>query len=174
MLSFKIKDVLILHDKKSVTVLDEQDRIVGEIKKTTVPGNEKGTTFVFEQEGVRARLGIKKGRLLFAAYRFQLNGEEFQLKDNKLNSVLYFCVSGTIHGKIWQIEENWDQEIEVSVDGKKVALIKPKSFLGADLLIDAEASRHPLLFSLTCLMYFMLKIYREETEFIEDVMEEFL
>lgn len=112
--------------------------------------------------------------MLFAAYRFQLNGEEFQLKDNKLNSVLYFCVSGTIHGKIWRIEENWDQEIEVSVDGKKVALIKPKSFLGADLLIDAEASRHPLLFSLTCLMYFMLKIYREETEFIEDVMEEFL
>ncbi|PAF15519.1 MAG: PRC domain-containing protein [Shouchella clausii] len=174
MLSFKIKDVLILHDKKSVTVLDEQDRIVGEIKKTTVPGNEKGTTFVFEQEGVKATLGIKKGRLLFATYRFQVNGEEFQLKDNTLNSMLYFCVSGTIDGKKWRIDENWDQELDVSVDGKKVALIKPHSFLGADLLIDAEASRHPLLFSLTCLMYFMLKIYREETEFIEDVMEEFL
>ncbi|MFP7332391.1 hypothetical protein SFC23_03365 [Shouchella clausii] len=99
MLSFKIKDVLILNDKKSVTVLDEQERVIGEIKKTTVAGNEKGTTFVFEQEGVRATLGIKKGRLLFATYRFQLNGEEFQLKDNTLNSVLYFCVSGTIHGK---------------------------------------------------------------------------
>lgn len=106
MLSFKIKDVLILNDKKSVTVLDEQERIIGEIKKTTVPGNEKGTTFVFEQEGVRATLGIKKGRLLFATYRFQLNGEEFQLKDNTLNSVLYFCVSGTIHGKKWRIGEN--------------------------------------------------------------------
>ncbi|PAD93757.1 hypothetical protein [Shouchella clausii] len=174
MLSFKIKDVLILNDKKSVTVLDEQERIIGEIKKTTVPGNEKGTTFVFEQEGVRATLGIKKGRLLFATYRFQLNGEEFQLKDNTLNSVLYFCVSGNIHGKKWRIEENWDQELDVSVDSKKVALIKPNSFLGADLLIDAEASRHLLPFSLTCLMYFMLKIYQEETEFIEDIIEELL
>lgn len=174
MLSFKIKDVLILNDKKSVTVLDGQDHKIGEIKKTTVPGNEKDTTFVFEQEGVKATLGIKKGRLLFATYRFQINGEEFQLKDNTLNSVLYFCVSGTIHGKKLRIEENWDQEIEVRVDGKKVALVKPKSFLGADLLIDAEASRHGLLFSLTCLMYFMLKIYRKESEFIEDIIEEFL
>lgn len=57
---------------------------------------------------------------------------------------------------------------------KKVALIKPKSFLGADLLVDAEASRHALLFSLSCLMYFMVKIYRKETEFIEDIIEELL
>ena len=175
LVTFKIKDVLLFNEKKSVNVLNNDDHVIAEVKKLSFSGNEKGKTFVLEQNGEQSILGIKKGRLIFATYRFQINDEEFILKDNPVNSILYFCVNGVIHGKKLRIEENWNKEIELKVDGQKVALIKPKSLaLEATVLMNEEALHHSQLFSLTCLMYFMYKIYKDETEIIENMIGEWL
>ncbi|MDY0404489.1 hypothetical protein P5G51_002865 [Virgibacillus sp. 179-BFC.A HS] len=175
MVTFKIKDVLLLNEKKSVTVLNNEDHVIAEVKKLSFSGNEKGKTFVLEQNGEQTILGIKKGRLIFATYRFQINGEEFILKDNPVNSIFYFCIDGMIHGKKLRIEEKWKKEIGLKIDGNEVALIKPESLgFGATILMNEETSRHSDLFSLTCLMYFMYKIYKDETEIIENMIGEWL
>ncbi|BFH62700.1 hypothetical protein [Paenibacillus azoreducens] len=172
MVTFKIQDMFIFNEKKYVNVLDDEDHVIAEVMKTSISGNEKGNTFVLKRNGEQTALGIKEGRLIFASYRFQINGEEFILKDNTVNSILYFCVDGMLHGKKLRFEENWDHKIEVKVDGKKVALIEPNAFsFGATFFMDEKASRDLLLFSLTCMMYFMFKIYKDETEIIESMFD---
>ncbi|WP_230191151.1 hypothetical protein [Paenibacillus sp. CECT 9249] len=140
--------------------------------KVSNSGNEAGKTFVLERNGDQAVLGIQKGRLVFANYRFQIDGEEFILKDNAVNSLLYFCVDGTAFGKKLRIEENWDEEIEVKVDGRKAALMKPNTIsLEATIVMDEEVAGDWMLFSLTCLMYFMFMIYKDETDIIESIFD---
>lgn len=171
--TFKIQDVFLSNENKHVKVLDDEDRVIAEIMKAPILGYEKGNSFVLKRNGEQTVLGIKKGRLVFASYRFQINSEEFILKDNTINSLLYFCVDGVVHGKKLRIEENWDHKLEVKVDGQKVALIEPNAFsLGATILMDEEASRDLLLFSLSCMMYFMYKIYKDETKIIESMFDE--
>ncbi|UNK15900.1 hypothetical protein MNQ98_15175 [Paenibacillus sp. N3/727] len=173
MVTFKIKDVLFFNEKKNVNVLDSEDRIIAKVMKASNSENENGKTFVLERNGEQTVLGIKKGRLIFADYRFLINGEEYILKDNKINSLLYFCVDGMALGKKLRIEENWNKEIEVKVDGQKVALIKPNtSSLEATVVMEEEASRQVLLFSLTCLIYFMFMIYKNESKIIESIIDE--
>lgn len=175
MLIFQIKDVSLFDAKKSISIVDNEGNTIADILKTSVPENEKDNTFFLKQNNKEAVLGIKKGRVLFATYRFQIDGEEFTFKDNTINSILYFCVDGMIHGKKLRFEENWNEEIDVKLAGKKVALIKPKPLsLGATILIDEEISHNLQLFSLTCLMYFMFKVYKKETDVIESIIDELI
>lgn len=149
--------------------------IIAKVMRASNSGNEAGKIFAVEQNGEHATLGIKKRRLFFADYRFHMNTKEFILKDNPINSLLYFCVDGTVLGKKLRIEENWDKEIEVKLDRRKVALIKPNTLsLEATIFMEEEASRHFLLFSLTCLMYVMFIIYKDESKIIERLMDELL
>ena len=173
MLTFQIKNASLFDVNKGITILDNEDQTIAEILKTSVPGNEKGKTFILKQNGKEAVLGIKKGRLFFATYRFQIDGEEFTFKDNPINSILYFCVDGIINGQKLRFEENWKEEIDVIIDGQKVAFIKPRLSLEATILMDKETISNSLLFSLTCLMYFMFKIYKDESDVVESIIDEF-
>lgn len=63
----------------------------------------------------------------------------------------------------------------MKLDGQKVALIKPNTLsLEATIFMEEEASHHFLLFSLTCLMYFMVIIYKDESKIIERLIDELL
>ncbi|MGG4442784.1 hypothetical protein [Brevibacillus fortis] len=57
-------------------VFDSENNIIAKVMKASNSGNEVGKTFALELNGELAALGIKKGRLFLADYRFQMNGEE--------------------------------------------------------------------------------------------------
>src|SRR5699024_9394249 len=132
-----------------------------DIFKVFYPGKEEGSSFGLRKDREEIYLGIEKGRLLFATYHVDFNGTTWILKDNTIRSTVSFCVDGEIHDKKIRCKENWKKEVHVKLDGEKVAIIKPHLYsLEAMISMKTEESRDPLLFAVTCLMYFMFKIYQ--------------
>jgi len=174
-ISFQLKTVIQNINKRKIYILDEKDNEIAEIFKVSHPGKEKGSSFVLCRNGEKIYLGIEKGRFLFATYHVDLNGETWVLKDNMIRSTVYFCVDGEIHDKKIRFEENWKKEVDVKLDGEKIATIKPHSYsLEATISMKTEVSQDSLLFAVTCLMYFMFKIYQDEVEVIESILDEWI
>src|SRR5699024_66 len=139
---------------------------IADIFKVSYPGKEKGSSFVLRKNREEIYLGIEKGRLLFATYHVDFNGKTWILKDNMIRSTVYFCVDGEIHDKKIRFEENWKKEVDIN---------KPHLYsLEATISMKTEESRDPLLFAVTCLMYFMFKIYQDEVEVIESILDEWI
>lgn len=175
MISFQIKSVPLFNTKKTIHILNDTNQTVAEIVKTTNSEHERGTTFTFKQNEKEACLGIKKGRILFATYNFEANGEPFTFKDNPMQSILSFSVSGKLQHEKITFRENWNEEIEVNLDKQHVATIQPHSLsLDATVLIDETHANHFTLFSLTCFMYLMYIIYKDETDTIETIIDELI
>lgn len=175
MKSFQLKSVMQNINKRKIYILDEKDNKIADIFKVSYPGKEKGSSFVLRKNREEIYLGTEKGRLLFATYHVDFNGKTWILKDNMIRSTVYFCVDGELHDKKIRFEENWKKEVDVKLDGEKVAIIKPHLYsLEATISMKTEESRDPLLFAVTCLMYFMFKIYQDEVEVIESILDEWI
>ena len=137
---------------------------------------EKGHAFVYTSrtDDQSIHVGIQKGRLIFADYLLQVADQTFSLQDHKGKSLLYFAVSGVINGKNIYIEEDWDGHIELKVEKEKIGLIKPYTIRkGAKIDIFNEADQDFYL-PILSLFYFMFQIYKKESEFVEDLIEEAL
>ncbi|TSB47489.1 hypothetical protein [Alkalicoccobacillus porphyridii] len=150
--------------------------VLAEIHKLHAAPYEKGHAFIYKSKDNASaiHLGIKKGRLLFAQYLLQIESESYTLQDHKAKTLLYFAVSGKINGKQIDVEENWNEHIDLRVAGEKVAILKPYAIRsGANIDIVHEA-KNELYLSILALFYFMYQIYKEETAFVEDLIEEAL
>ncbi|GAA0372378.1 hypothetical protein [Bacillus horti] len=147
---------------------------LAEVRKLHAEHYEKDHAFVYKSRNDDrfVHLGVKKGRLLFAQYLLQFDHESYLFQDHKAKTLLYYAVSGSIKGKPIYLEENWDGHIELKEDGDKVAILKPYLIRsGADIEILQEADNELYLPILT-LFYFMYQIYKKESDFIDDLIEE--
>lgn len=172
---YQFKDVLFMKKGKTLTVENDEKEFVGIIEKADVSECEKGHTFSFIIDGgTPVVIGIKKRSIknfLVATYIIKTEGKTYALKDKVGNSLLYFCVEGDIDGQTIRIEENWSEDIEVKVDQTLIATIKANELtFKTTIFIENNISKSSILFAVTVLMYFMYKIYKSESEFIENIL----
>ncbi|MDY0404169.1 hypothetical protein P5G51_000985 [Virgibacillus sp. 179-BFC.A HS] len=172
---FEFKDALYIKKGKVLPVANEEREHIGFIEKVDISGCEKGHGFTFtDNDGTTVAIGIQKRgikNLLAATYLIKTTNETYTLKDKVGNSLLYFCVEGNIDGKNIRVEENWSKEVEVKVDHTHIATIRPADFsFHTIILVEDNLCESSILFAVVVLMYFMYKIYKNESEFIEDIL----
>lgn len=175
MKQYQFNDLLYLKEKNAIQVENREKESVGTIKKADISGYEKRSAVSFTtHKGSEIKLGIKKRNiknLLVATYIIETEEKTYFLKDKPGNSLLYFCVVGNIDEQDIRIEENWSNEIEVKIDQIHIATIKTNEFtLKTTILTEDNIYESSLLFAVTILMYFMYKIYKNESEFIENIL----
>lgn len=177
MKQYHFEDVLYMKKGRILHVKNEKRESIGHIKKEDISECEKGGSFslTFNDE-TTVVMGIEKRSLknfLVATYIIKMEGMTYALKDKAGNSLLYFCVLGEIDGKNIQIYENWSEEVEVKIDGTHIATIKPDNFsFKTRILIDDNFDESCTFFAVTVLIYFMYKIYKKETAFIENLISD--
>jgi len=173
MRKYQFKDALFMREKNTISVEDEQQNQVGYIKLVNIPNCEKRHAFSFTiGENQVIKMGIKKRGItnfLVATYIVQTKGKEYTLIDKVGNNLLYFCVEGEIKKKKIRVEENWQGDMEVKIDGEQVAFVKGNEWTGETKIHIKANHESPLLLAITLLMYFMYKIYKDEADFIENL-----
>lgn len=173
---YKLQDVIHFSKDKRLLLRNDKDQEVGFISREDISGYEKKHVFSYTSidEQSKVIVGIKKSgltRLIAPKYGVITKDHEYELQDKIGNNILYFCVKGVLDNKKIVIEENWDRNIEIKVEKQIVAYIrKKKSDLFAFYQLEDHIEENSLLFSVTILMYFMFKIYNQETEFIQDIL----
>jgi len=175
MKQYQFNDVPYMKKEKAVAVENEEKGIIGRIEEAAISGCEKKHVFSYtNNNGYTVRMGIKKRsikNLLVATYVIKTERNNYFLKDKPGNSLLYFCVEGDIDGKDIRIEENWSKEIEVKIGQIHIATIKTNDLtLKTTILTEDNIWESSIHFAVTVLMYFMYKIYKNESEFIESVL----
>lgn len=150
---------------------NREKKSVGTIEKASISRCEKRSVASFTAfKGSKMKIGIKKRNiknLLVATYIIETEEQTYFLKDKPGNSLLYYCVIGNIDEQDIRIEENWSGEIEVKIDQIHIVTIKANEFSKITILTEDNISGSSLLFTVTILMYFMYKIYKKESEFID-------
>lgn len=172
---YQFNDVLYMKKGKTLTVEDEEKERIGIIEKADITGCEKGHVFSFtDNGGGTVLMGIKKRGIknfLHATYVIKTERKTYTLRDKVGNSLLYFCVEGDIDGQNIRIEENWGGEIEVKVDQTHIATIKANELtFKTTILMEYNIDESSIFFAITVLMYFMFKIYKNESELIESIL----
>ncbi|MBD8007586.1 hypothetical protein [Bacillus norwichensis] len=172
---YQFKDVSFMTKGKVLTVENEEKERIGTIEQANISGCEKGHVFSFTVDGGSPiLLGIKKRSIknfFVATYVIQTEEKTYTLKDKAGNSLLSFCVEGNIESQNIRIEENWSQNLEIKVDQTHIATIKANDFtFKTTILMENNISESSTLFAITVLMYFMYKIYKNESEFIENIL----
>jgi len=175
MKQYQFNDVVYMKKKNAIQVENREKESVGTIGKADISGCEKRSVVSFTaHKGSEIKIGIKKRNitnLLVATYIIKTEEKTYFLKDKPGNSLLYFCVVGNIDGQDIRIEENWSSEIEVKIDHIHIATIKANEFtFKTTILTEDNIYESSLFFAVTILMYFMYKIYKNEYEFIEDIL----
>jgi|SRR5690625_728113 len=175
MRQYQFNDVLYMKKKNVIQVENGEKESVGIIEKADISGCEKSSVVSFTAHNEsEIKIGIKKRKiknLLVATYIIETEEGTYLLKDKPGNSLLYFCVVGNIEGQDIRIEENWSNELEVKIDKIHIATIKANEFtFKTTILIDDNIYESSLLFAVIILMYFMYKIYKSESEFIENIL----
>lgn len=175
MKTFRFKDVWYLRKEKELLLENEHEQPIGVIKRTDIPGCENTSSFSFTIDGNEStEMGIKKRGIknfLVATYIIITQDETLTFKDTVGNNLLYFSVDGELHGQKIHVVENWSEEIEVKVDGSRIAIIKPNDLTySTTIAIDDTIDESSVLFAITILMYFMYKIYKNESWLIENVL----
>lgn len=177
MKQYQFNDVLYMKRKNVIQVENKEKESVGFIKKADISGSEKSSVVSFTAHAhneSEIKIGIKKRRiknLLVGTYIIETEEKTYFLKDKPGNSLLYFCVVGNIDGQDIRIEENWSSEIEVKIDQIHIATIKANEFtFKTTILTEDNICESSLLFAVVVLMHFMYKIYKNESEFIENIL----
>ena len=175
MKQYQFNDVIYMKKKNAIQLENEEKESVGTIQKADISGCEKKSVVSFAaHKESEIKLGIKKRNiknLLVATYIIETEEKTYFLKDKPGNSLFYFCVIGNIDEQDIRIEENWSNEIEVKIDQIHIATIKANEFtLKTTILIEDNIYESSLLFAVTILMYFMYKIYKNESEFVENIL----
>lgn len=172
---YQFKDVLYMKKGRALTVENEEKERIGIIEQADISGCEKGHVFSFTVDGGSSvMLGIKKRSIknfLVATYVIKTEEKTYTLKDKVGNSLLYFCIEGNIERQIIRIEENWSKDLEIKIDQTHIATIKANDFtFKTTIFIEDSISESSAFFAITVLMYFMYKIYNNESEFIENIL----
>ena len=175
MKQYQFNDLLYMNKKNAIQVENREKESVGTIEKADISGCEKRSVVSFTtHKGSEIKIGIKKRNiknLLVATYIIETEDKTYFLKDKPGNSQLYFCVVGNIDEQDIRIEENWSSEIEVKIDQIHIATIKANEFtLKTTILTEDNIYESSLIFAVTILMYFMYKIYKNESELIENIL----
>lgn len=172
---YHFNEFLFMNKGKVLSLENEDNKTVGSIEKTDISGCEKGHSFSLTlNDGTTTMIGIKKRGIknfLTATYVIKTEDTTYMLKDKAGDNLLYFCILGEIDGKSIRIEENWQNEIEVKIERLHIATIKKDEFsLKSFILIEDDFAESSTFFAITVLMYFMHKIYKNESSFIESLL----
>jgi len=175
MKQYQFNDKLYMKKKHVIQVENKEKESVGTIKKSDMSGCEKRSVISFTtNNGSETKIGIRKRHiknLLVATYVIETETKTYYLKDKPGNSLLYFCVVGKIDGQDIRIEENWSSDIEVKVEKMHIATIKANEFtLKTTIHTEDNIYESSLHFAITILMYFMYKIYKNESDFVENIL----
>jgi hypothetical protein len=158
----------LVHDSEGIELAD--------VRVLKADAFEKGHAFIYtrhlDQQSIL--VGIKKGRLLFAQYDYQIGDQSYSLQDHKGKSLIYYAVSGIVDGKTIYIEEDWDGGLELKVEKEKIAKLKPYSVRKGAEITFICGKEQDLYLPLLSLFYFMFQIYKKEVAFVEDLIEEAL
>src|SRR5690625_3171123 len=177
MRKFYFRDVLFMNKKKVLAVENDMNEHVGYVKKVDMDKCEKGHAFSYStkaKDDETVRMGMQKRgikNLFVPTYLIDIDDKKYTLKDKPVKNLLYFCVEGEIDGQIIKIEENWSGHIEVRVDDVKIAtiILNELTFKTSIQLVN-NIKETSILFAITILMYFMFKIYKDESEFIQELL----
>ncbi|KAB8136825.1 hypothetical protein F9U64_10015 [Gracilibacillus oryzae] len=164
-----------LSNKKAISVMDEHGVEKGYITKSKLSNLEKGSVFSYTctENQQSFILGIKKNglkRFVLAEYELLFEQDSYYLSDNIGKNLLYFSVDGKWNDQDILFEENWSGDIELKVNKVHMATIKINDGIFKTVFEFSESLEESnIIFAATFLMYFMVKIYNEETAIIEEL-----
>lgn len=172
---YYLKDVLFMQKEKALIVENDKSDRIGYIKMIDMDNCEERHSFSFTTDKDHTvMMGIKKRNItnfFVATYLIRTKKKDYILKDRVGNNFLYFCVNGNINNQSIRIEENWSGNIEIKVDNLHIATLKTNEFsIKTTILIKNDIDEKSILFAVTILMYFMYKIYKNESELIENLL----
>ncbi|WP_088810144.1 MULTISPECIES: hypothetical protein [Listeria] len=179
MATFTLLDKVIFENASNMELKDENGKIVALIKKEVHSDREKDNSYIYTApDGTmigqihRKNTGIK--RFILAEYEFYYEGKRFELKDKVGNSMLYFSVIAEFLDQKILIEENLNEDVDLHANDKLLAtILTGDSFFTISFSFDDNVDTHSHLFVLLVLMYFMLKIYKDETGVVDDIIDIF-
>lgn len=161
---------------KALLLRDEHEHITGYVSFKKDKDYEDQRLFCFQDNNNNTTLGINKTglmRLVRTSYTLTHNDTYYTLQEKLGPNLIYFCVTGTIHSHTIIIEENWDKDVEIKVDGVKLGVMhgtKKDAFIVyhlEDALLTNQA-----LFGLAILSYFIYQVFLKDADFIMQLLWE--
>lgn len=177
--TFTLLDKVIFENASTMELKDEYGKIIAFIKKEVHSDREKDNSYIYTSaDGAimgqihRKNTGLK--RFLLAEYEFNYGEERFYLKDKVGNSMLYFSVMAEFPNQKILIEENLNEDVDLHANDERLAsILTGDSFFTVSFSFNDSITPHSNLFVLLVLMYFMLKIYKDETGVVDDIIDIF-
>lgn len=179
MLQEGLADNLVL-GMRPVPVTTEAGAEIGRVVRGELEGCERRATFRFEPvEGDATTLGVhvagilgKLARLVAPRYRVVQGERTGELRDSPGENLLYFAVRGELDGRTLVARSDWDDTIEVTYDGRKIARLAPGAALAAtEVRIVADLVPADLAFQAVVLLVFIARLYADESDVVEQALD---
>lgn len=167
------------NQKNEIDVKNNDNVKIGTIKRIELAGCEKNHSFSFRNLNEECvKIGIKKRSVkeMFAPkYSIVTDNNHYELQDNAWKNILYFSVSGSVDGEAITIEENWKGAVETVLNDKRIGIVSFGMMSSQiNIRVAKEIDTSSLLFAIIMIFPFMFKIYMDEVEFFETIIEELL
>lgn len=172
------------------------DGPVGRIVRGELEGTERAGTFCWQPDaarlpgaapvtlgivsgtsrarggGVRGMIGRLARRVVAPEYLVVSGDERWTLRDKLGENVLYFAVSGEMAGQRLVARSDWDDSVEVTLDGERVGRLRPATaFEQTEVEIDASLDPTTPVFGVLLLLVFVHRIHSSESALVEELFE---
>lgn len=177
---YRLQNFIHFPKNKALSLVNEHGEQVGNLTRVEQPIFEKSHAFCFKPTATREGIiiGIRKSglkRLLQTEYEVITDSATHRLAEKMGNNIFYFCVTGEVDGQTLLVEENWSGNLELKVNGRKMAYVKQTADDFTTLFqIDEEINPDSSLFAVIILFSFMFRIYKKESDFIESMIADAL
>ncbi|WP_197679958.1 hypothetical protein [Microlunatus soli] len=163
---------------RAVEVKTQDGRRIGHVVRGDVADCERTGTFRFEPtSGPSTSMGIVGAtartilhRLLRPSYILLHERQRWTLHDLPGENLLYFAVAGTVQARRLVARLDWDDSVQITADGAEVGRVDPGDLL-LDTRLRADDDLDPPLFGLIMLIPFIYRVYEQEAELIESLLD---
>lgn len=171
---YKFK-ISIEDDFTSILLINEQGQKIGDIEKDVMRKCDDQFTYTYRPVGgSQVTMGMKKRKLAdlnIAKYILVSNDGTTVFKERAGSNLLRFRVDGKIDNDFISIEENKEGGMESILNN--VSVITVIDGYGNDKTVIEtvdDIDEHSTMFAVSALMFFMYKLYKRESWYIEEML----
>ncbi|AKG74511.1 hypothetical protein [Salinicoccus halodurans] len=161
-------------DHRSVKIINDMERVVGHIEKDVLRKCEERYTYAFTPlDGSKVIVGLKRRKfkdLNIANYIIAAGETTMFLKERAGKNLLHFRVKGHVGENHMYIKEDEEGNMNVFIDRGKAAVVNEHSAEKISIIIEDKIEENSVVFAVVILMFFMFKLYKRESWYIEELL----